>query len=73
MEWCIASYPSDHVLQQAATATLQRLQTTLSGNEHLKGRFAARQAERRPVLEELLLPEDELWLSDSESEGEDEN
>lgn len=72
LEWCIASYPSDNVLQQSATATLQRLQTTLSQNEHLQSRFTARHAERRTALEEVLLPEDELWISDSEAESEDE-
>jgi hypothetical protein len=61
------------VLQQSATATLQRLQTTLSQNEHLRTRFAARQAERRSALEEVLLPEDELFISDSEPESDDED
>lgn len=73
LEWCIASYPSDNVLQQSATATLQRLQTTLSTNEHLRSRFAARQAERRSALEEVLLPDDELFISDSEPESEAED
>jgi hypothetical protein len=73
LEWCIASYPSDNVLQQSATATLQRLQTTLSRNEHLRARFAARQVERRNALEEVLLPDDELFISDSEPESEAED
>jgi hypothetical protein len=72
LEWCIASYPTDNVLQQSATATLQRLQATLSQNEHLRARFAARHAERRAALEEVLLPDGELFISDSEAESDDE-
>jgi hypothetical protein len=72
LEWCIASYPTDLVLHQSATATLQRLQTTLSRDERLRARFAARHAERRAALEQELLPEGELFLSDSEAESDDE-
>jgi len=39
LEWCIGNYPHDHVLQQSAGGTLQRLNATLSANEELRIRF----------------------------------
>jgi len=39
LEWCIGNYPHDHVLQQSAGGTLQRLNATLSSNEELRVRF----------------------------------
>lgn len=67
LEWCVASYPTDAVLQQSASAALQRLQATLSKHESLRRRFQAKHVERKTALEaELLLPEDELWISDSD-------
>lgn len=63
----MASYPTDAVLQQSASAALQRLQATLSKHESLRRRFQAKHVERKTALEaELLLPEDELWISDSD-------
>jgi hypothetical protein len=39
LEWCLANYPADQVLQQSAAGTLHRLQNTLSSNKHLQTRF----------------------------------
>jgi hypothetical protein len=39
LEWCIGNYPHDHVLQQSAGGTLNRLNATLSANEELRVRF----------------------------------
>jgi hypothetical protein len=41
LEWCLANYRNDQVLQQSAAGTMQRLQMTLSSSESLKARFAA--------------------------------
>jgi hypothetical protein len=38
---CLANYRTDPVLQQSATGTLHRLQTTLSSNKSLHARFTA--------------------------------
>jgi hypothetical protein len=40
LEWCLANYRTDQVLQQSATGTLQRLQMTLSNDAELRSRFA---------------------------------
>ena len=40
VEWCIANYRTDQVLQQSAAGTLHRLQLTLSQNEDLRARFS---------------------------------
>lgn len=40
LEWCLANYRTDQVLQQSASGTLNRLQTTLSSNDNLRTRFA---------------------------------
>jgi len=40
LEWCLANYQTDQVLQQSATGTLHRLQLTLSHNEDLRARFS---------------------------------
>jgi hypothetical protein len=40
LEWCLANYQTDQVLQQSATGTLHRLQLTLSNNDDLRSRFA---------------------------------
>lgn len=40
LEWCLANYRTDQVLQQSASGTLHRLQMTLSNNEDLRTRFA---------------------------------
>ncbi|KAL7468397.1 hypothetical protein ACHAXS_008637 [Conticribra weissflogii] len=39
LEWCIGNYPHDHVLQQSAGGTVQRLNATLSSDEDLRARF----------------------------------
>lgn len=41
LEWCLANYRTDQVLQQSAAGTLQRLQNTLAGNDDLRSRFAS--------------------------------
>ncbi|EJK77599.1 hypothetical protein THAOC_00554 [Thalassiosira oceanica] len=40
LEWCLGNYPHDHVLQQSAGGTIQRLNSTLSGDEDLRARLA---------------------------------
>ena len=53
LEWCLANYRTDQVLQQSATGTLHRLQATLSTNEALRTRFhAALQAQHRVSLQQ---------------------
>lgn len=39
LEWCLGNYPHDHVLQQSAGGTIQRLNATLSADEELRARF----------------------------------
>lgn len=39
LEWCLGNYPHDHVLQQSAGGTIQRLNATLSADEDLRARF----------------------------------
>merc|ERR1711935_1079334 len=39
LEWCVGNYPHDHVLQQSAGGTIQRLNATLSADEELRERF----------------------------------
>jgi len=39
LEWCLGNYPHDHVLQQSAGGTIQRLNATLSSDEELRERF----------------------------------
>jgi hypothetical protein len=41
LEWCLANYRMDRVLQQSAGGTLFRLQTTLSSDSDLRTRFTA--------------------------------
>eukprot|EP00521_Asterionellopsis_glacialis_P007067 CAMPEP_0195282086 /NCGR_PEP_ID=MMETSP0707-20130614/1118_1 /TAXON_ID=33640 /ORGANISM="Asterionellopsis glacialis, Strain CCMP134" /LENGTH=1227 /DNA_ID=CAMNT_0040341037 /DNA_START=17 /DNA_END=3700 /DNA_ORIENTATION=- len=53
LEWCLANYPSDQVLQQCAAGTLHRLQMTLASDDSLRLRFtAAIQAQQQLSLEE---------------------
>jgi len=40
LEWCIANYRTDQVLQQSATGTLHRLQSTLSSNKDMRDKFS---------------------------------
>jgi len=52
LEWCLANYRTDQVLQQSAAGTLHRLQVTLSNDENLRARFAASiQAQQQLSLE----------------------
>ena len=41
LEWCMANYRTDQVLQQSTASTLHHLQMMLSSNEALRTRFAA--------------------------------
>lgn len=53
LEWCLANYRTDQVLQQSAAGTLHRLQVTLSQDENLRTRFvAAIQAQQQQSLEQ---------------------
>jgi hypothetical protein len=53
LEWCLANYQTDQILQQSAAGTLHRLQTTLSRNDSLRTRFAASlQAQQQLSLEQ---------------------
>jgi hypothetical protein len=53
LEWCLANYRNDQVLQQSAMGTLHRLQITLSRDEALRNRFAASlQSQQRQSLEQ---------------------
>jgi len=53
LEWCLANYPADQVLQQSAAGTLHRLQITLSSDEALRTRFSASlQAQQQLSLEQ---------------------
>jgi len=40
LEWCVANFRSDQVLQQSATGTLYRLQSTLASDEDMRLRFS---------------------------------
>ena len=40
LEWCVANFRSDQVLQQSATGTLHRLQSTLGSDEEMRSRFS---------------------------------
>jgi hypothetical protein len=52
LEWCLANYRTDQVLQQSAAGTLHRLQTTLSRSEGLRERFnASIRAQQQSSLE----------------------
>eukprot|EP00977_Amphora_coffeiformis_P012017 scaffold2962_cov169-Amphora_coffeaeformis.AAC.4 len=53
LEWCLANYRTDQVLQQSATGTLHRLQATLGSNDSLRARFTASlQAQHRVSLQQ---------------------
>lgn len=40
LEWCVANFRSDQVLQQSATGTLHRLQSTLASDDEMRARFS---------------------------------
>lgn len=51
LEWCLANYRTDPVLQQSATGTLHRLQVTLSADEDLRAKFTERiQSQQQATL-----------------------
>ena len=53
LDWCLANYRTDQVLQQSAAGTLHRLQMTLSSDETLRARFASSlQAQQQLSLEQ---------------------
>ena len=53
IEWCLANYTTDQVLQQSASGTLHRLQMTLSSDEELRNRFTESiQSQQRESLEQ---------------------
>lgn len=53
LEWCLANYRTDQVLQQSASGTLRRLQLTLGNDEELRVRFAASlRAQQKSSLED---------------------
>jgi len=71
LEWCLSNYRTDQVLQQSAAGTLHRLQSTLSGNEALRVRFAASiQAQQQLSLEQAH--QEALLLHQQQQEGEQE-
>lgn len=39
LEWCIGNFRTDQVLQQSATGTLHRLQSTLAADDNMRSRF----------------------------------
>lgn len=40
LQWCVANFRSDQVLQQSATGTLHRLESTLAANDEMRARFS---------------------------------
>jgi len=72
LEWCLANYCTDQVLQQSAAGTLHRLQTTLSNNNELRQRFTSSlQSQQQSSLEQchreaLLLHQQEDQLTASQ-------
>lgn len=71
LEWCLANYRTDQVLQQSAAGTLHRLQQTMSNNEELRQQFTSfLQSQQQHSLEQahreaLLLQEQESNLLSS--------
>ena len=69
LEWCLANFRTDQVLQQSAAGTLHRLQQTLSNNEELRHQFTSFiQSQQQLSLEEahreaVLLQQQETLLS----------
>jgi len=51
LEWCLANYQTDQILQQSATGTLHRLQMTLSRDDDLRAKFTEKlQAQQQVSL-----------------------
>lgn len=76
LEWCLANYRTDQVLQQSAAGTLHRLQQTLSNNEELRQQFTSfLQSQQQNSLEEahkeaMILREKESLLSSQQASQE---
>ncbi|KAL9180112.1 hypothetical protein ACHAXT_008082 [Thalassiosira profunda] len=67
LEWCLGNYPHDHVLQQSAGGTIQRLNATLSSDEELRSRFTQSiRAQQQHSLE--LARQEAVMLQEQESE-----
>ena len=75
LEWCLANYRTDQVLQQSAAGTLHRLQQTMSNNEELRQQFTSfLQSQQQHSLEEahkeaMILREQETMLANSHQEA----
>jgi hypothetical protein len=55
IEWCLANYRQDTILQQSGGGTLQRLQLTLANNSELRARFVeSLRAQQRNAVENAL-------------------
>ena len=69
LEWCLGNYPHDHVLQQSAGGTIQRLNATLSADEDLRERFThSIRAQQQHSLE--LARQEAVLLQEQEREQE---
>ena len=69
LEWCIGNYPHDHVLQQSAGGTIQRLNATLSSDEDLRVRFThSIRAQQQHSLE--LARREAVYLQEQQREHE---
>lgn len=54
LEWCLANYRTDQVLQQSAAGTLHRLQETLARDSELRHQFASfLQTQQQTSLEQV--------------------
>jgi len=58
LEWCLGNYPHDHVLQQSAMDTIQRINATLNGDEELRTRFTHSIGAQQQHSMELVRQED---------------
>jgi len=69
LEWCLGNYPHDHVLQQSAGGTIQRLNATLSADEELRARFThSIRAQQQHSLE--LARQEAVMLQEQQREQE---
>ena len=69
LEWCLGNYPHDHVLQQSAGGTIQRLNATLSADEELRTRFThSIRAQQQHSLE--MAREEAVMLQEQQREQE---
>jgi len=71
LEWCLGNYPHDHVLQQSAGGTIQRLNATLSSDDELRARFQhSIRAQQQHSLE--LARQEAVMLQEQQREQEQE-